>query len=45
MLIGATRAATTDGIHDAVRAGDISKDQVDDLVTIYSGWPVPVVLI
>src|SRR5271170_4163309 len=44
ILMGTVQAAIANGVLDAVRAGDIPKDKVNDLGIIYSVWLDPVVL-
>jgi 5,6,7,8-tetrahydromethanopterin hydro-lyase len=41
ILMGTVQAAIAHGVLDAVRAGDIPKDQVNDLGIIYSVWLDP----
>ena len=41
ILLGTVQAAIANGVLDAVRAGDIPKDRVDDLGIIYSVWLDP----
>src|SRR6201986_1194161 len=43
ILMGTVQAAIAHGVLDAVRAGDIPRDKVNDLVIIYSVWLDPVV--
>lgn len=43
ILMGTVQAAVAHGVLDAVRAGDIPKDQVNDLGIIYSVWLDPAV--
>jgi 5,6,7,8-tetrahydromethanopterin hydro-lyase len=40
-LMGTVQAAIANGVLDAVRAGDIPKDKVNDLGIIYSVWLDP----
>ncbi len=42
ILMGTVQAAIANGVLDAVRAGDIPKDKVNDLGIIYSVWLDPV---
>ena len=44
ILMGTVQAAIAHGVLDAVRAGVIPKDQVNDLGIIYSVWLDPVVI-
>ncbi len=44
ILMGTVQAAIANGVLDAVRAGDIPKDRVDDLGIIVSVWLDPAVL-
>lgn len=44
ILMGTVQAAIAHGVLDAVRAGDIPRDKVDDLGIIYSVWLDPAVL-
>ncbi len=44
ILMGTVQAAIANGILDAVRAGDIPKEKVNDLGIIYSVWLDPSVL-
>ncbi len=44
ILMGTVQAAIAHGVLDAVRAGDIPKEKVNDLGIIYSVWLDPVVL-
>lgn len=44
ILMGTVQAAIANGVLDAVRAGDIPKDKVDDLGIICSVWLNPVVV-
>ena len=44
ILMGTVQAAIAHGVLDAVRAGDIPRDRVDDLVIIYSVWLDPSVV-
>ena len=44
ILMGTVQAAIANGVLDAVRAGDIPKDKVNDLGIIYSVWLDPSVL-
>ena len=44
ILMGTVQAAIAHGVLDAVRAGDIPRDKVDDLGIIYSVWLDPSVL-
>jgi len=44
VLMGTVQAAIAHGVLDAVRAGDIPRDKVDDLGIIYSVWLDPAVL-
>ena len=44
ILMGTVQAAIAHGVLDAVRAGDIPKDRVNDLGIIYSVWLDPSVL-
>lgn len=44
ILMGTVQAAIAHGVLDAVRAGDIPKDKVNDLGIIYSVWLDPAVL-
>jgi 5,6,7,8-tetrahydromethanopterin hydro-lyase len=41
ILMGTVQAAIANGVLDAVRAGDILKDKVNDLGIIYSVWLDP----
>src|SRR5260370_5210429 len=41
ILMGTVQAAIANGVLDAVRAGDIPKDRVNDLGIIYSVWLDP----
>jgi 5,6,7,8-tetrahydromethanopterin hydro-lyase len=41
ILMGTVQAAIANGVLDAVRAGDIAKDKVNDLGIIYSVWLDP----
>ena len=41
ILMGTVQAAIAHGVLDAVRAGDIPRDKVDDLGIIYSVWLDP----
>ena len=41
ILMGTVKAAIANGVLDAVRAGDIPKDKVNDLGIIYSVWLDP----
>src|SRR5580698_10007346 len=41
ILMGTVQAAIANGVLDAVRAGDIPKDKVNDLGIIYSVWLDP----
>jgi formaldehyde-activating enzyme len=41
ILMGTVQAAIAHGVLDAVRAGDIPKDRVNDLGIIYSVWLDP----
>ena len=43
ILMGTVQAAIAHGVLDAVRAGDIPRDKVDDLGIIYSVWLDPAV--
>ena len=43
ILMGTVQAAIANGVLDAVRAGDIPKDKVNDLGIIYSVWLDPAV--
>jgi 5,6,7,8-tetrahydromethanopterin hydro-lyase len=43
ILMGTVQYATAMGVLDAVRAGDLPKDKVDDLGIIVSVWLAPVV--
>src|SRR3954468_19783834 len=43
ILMGTVQAAIAHGVLDAVRAGDIPRDKVNDLGIIYSVWLDPVV--
>lgn len=43
ILMGTVQAAIAHGVLDAVRAGDIPRDQVNDLGIIYSVWLDPAV--
>src|SRR5882757_8253177 len=43
ILMGTVQAAIAHGVLDAVRAGDIPKDKVNDLGIIYSVWLDPAV--
>jgi formaldehyde-activating enzyme len=43
ILMGSVQAAIAHGVLDAVRAGDIPKDKVNDLGIIYSVWLDPAV--
>jgi formaldehyde-activating enzyme len=45
ILMGTVQAGIANGILDAVRAGDIPKDKVNDLGIIYSVWLDPAVLL
>ena len=44
ILMGTVQAGIANGVLDAVRAGDIPKDKVNDLGIIYSVWLDPIVL-
>jgi formaldehyde-activating enzyme len=44
ILMGTVQAAIAHGVLDAVRAGDIPRDQVNDLGIIYSVWLDPAIL-
>ncbi|MBY0521896.1 MAG: formaldehyde-activating enzyme [Gemmataceae bacterium] len=44
ILMGTVQAGIANGVLDAVRAGDIPKDKVNDLGIIYSVWLDPAVL-
>jgi len=44
ILMGSVQAGIANGVLDAVRAGDIPKDKVNDLGIIYSVWLDPAVL-
>jgi formaldehyde-activating enzyme len=44
LLMGTVQAAIAHGVLDAVRAGDIPRDQVNDLGIIYSVWLDPAIL-
>ncbi len=44
ILMGTVQAAIANGVLDAVRAGDIPRDRVDDLGIIVSVWLDPAVL-
>jgi len=44
ILMGTVQAAVAHGVLDAVRAGDIPRDKVNDLGIIYSVWLDPAVL-
>ena len=44
ILMGTVQAAIAHGVLDAVRAGDLPKDQVNDLGIIYSVWLDPSVV-
>lgn len=44
ILMGTVQAAIAHGVLDAVRAGDIPRDRVDDLGIIYSVWLDPSVV-
>ena len=44
ILMGTVQAAIAHGVLDAVRAGDIPKEKVNDLGIIYSVWLDPSVL-
>ena len=44
ILMGTVQAAIANGVLDAVRAGDIPKDAVNDLGIIYSVWLDPAIL-
>lgn len=44
ILMGTVQAAIAHGVLDAVRAGDIPRDKVDDLGIIYSVWLDPSVV-
>jgi formaldehyde-activating enzyme len=43
ILMGTVQAAVANGVLDAVRAGDIPRDRVNDLGIIYSVWLDPAV--
>jgi formaldehyde-activating enzyme len=43
ILMGTVQAAIAHGVLDAVRAGDIPRDKVNDLGIIYSVWLDPAV--
>ncbi|MHC5538235.1 formaldehyde-activating enzyme, partial [Singulisphaera rosea] len=44
ILMGTVQAAIANGVLDAVRAGDLPKDKVNDLGIIYSVWLDPSVV-
>jgi 5,6,7,8-tetrahydromethanopterin hydro-lyase len=44
ILMGSVQAAIAHGVLDAVRAGDIPRDKVNDLGIIYSVWLDPAVI-
>jgi 5,6,7,8-tetrahydromethanopterin hydro-lyase len=44
ILMGTVQAAIANGVLDAVRAGDIPKNKVNDLGIIYSVWLDPAIL-
>ena len=44
ILMGTVQAAIANGVLDAVRAGDLPKDRVNDLGIIYSVWLDPAVI-
>jgi 5,6,7,8-tetrahydromethanopterin hydro-lyase len=44
ILLGTVQAAVANGVLDAVRAGDLPKDRVNDLGIIYSVWLDPSVI-
>src|SRR3984957_6988185 len=44
ILMGSVQAGIANGVLDAVRAGDIPRDKVNDLVIIFSVWLDPSVL-
>ncbi len=44
ILMGTVQAAIAHGVLDAVRAGEIPREKVDDLGIIYSVWLDPAVL-
>jgi formaldehyde-activating enzyme len=44
ILMGSVQAGIAHGVLDAVRAGDVPKDRVNDLGIIYSVWLDPAVL-
>ncbi len=44
ILMGTVQAGIANGVLDAVRAGDIPKDQANDLGIIYSVWLDPAIL-
>jgi len=44
ILMGSVQAGIANGVLDAVRAGDIPRDKVNDLGIIYSVWLDPAVL-
>src|ERR671921_895520 len=44
ILMGTVQAAIAHGVLDAVRAGDIPRDKVNDIGIIYSVWLDPAVL-
>ena len=44
ILMGTVQAGIANGVLDAVRAGDIPKDKVNDLGIVYSVWLDPAVL-
>jgi formaldehyde-activating enzyme len=44
ILMGTVQAAVAHGVLDAVRAGDIPREKVDDLGIIYSVWLDPAVV-
>ncbi|WP_435017545.1 formaldehyde-activating enzyme [Tundrisphaera sp. TA3] len=44
ILMGTIQAAIANGVLDAVRAGDLPKDRVNDLGIIYSAWLDPSVI-
>ena len=44
ILMGTVQAGIANGVLDAVRAGDLPKDKVNDLGIIYSVWLDPSIL-
>jgi formaldehyde-activating enzyme len=44
LLLGTVQAAIAHGVLDAVRAGDLPKDQVNELGIIYAVWLDPAIL-